>query len=390
LERELLDETETALGAMNRQEADESHQSLDTIEHTITDIKSELERCGTDVCKTVRVHADSSHPKVKSARTAVSSGNWTAATAALKEVRTIVEGDIDLLIADLGSDGDGHSSVDDALYDYLEGTAVIGERCVLTLPDTEIRRSDNSLAVAMTPERLLEYMTDIPERTESATDNGLYAWGRNQPHFAAELTVPDRERYDPWLQLVALGYNGENNNATIALPPYLSPSGSDSGGDNDIADEETQGPENWLFTSNGDVNRFSGRDLNEWGEEQTVGDIAVSKMIIGSVQAQPEDCPSPMPALFHLRRIRHDDQCLYVCGWTIDDGALYDNSLTMLMAKDVNELVQVEYDEVDAMRRAIEGGLVRERSKLGSMVYDGEFGAPVVVSAQKAPLGSKP
>jgi len=81
-----------------------------------------------------------------------------------------------------------------------------------------------------------------------------------------------------------------------------------------------------------------------------------------------------MPALLQLRRLRHDDQCLYVCGWTIDAGALYDNSLTMPVAKDSNELAHVEYGEVDTMRRAIESSLTRERSRLGSMVYDGELG----------------
>lgn len=272
------------------------------------------------------------------------------------------------------ADDDGLSTADEALYAYLDGDAVIGERCVLAVPDVRVRGSEALLAAETTPARLLEYLTTAPEDTESATsdDGVVYAWGDRQPRFAADITLPERARYDPWSQLVALGYNGDVNNSTIINMPRSAATASGSGGGDDATDGDD--PANWHVTSNGDLRRFDSRELRKWGEERTVGDIAVTSTIVGSVQAQPADCPSPMPALLQLRRIRHDDQCLYVCGWTIDDGALYDNSFTMLVAKDVNELVHVEYGEVDAMRRAIESGFTRERSRLGAMVYDGELG----------------
>jgi hypothetical protein len=52
-----------------------------------------------------------------------------------------------------------------------------------------------------------------------------------------------------------------------------------------------------------------------------------------------------MPALFHVRRVRHDDQLLYVGGWTIDDGALYENSATLLTAGGPTRVVAVTHSE---------------------------------------------
>ena len=276
---------------------------------------------------------------------------------------------------DPDADDDGLQTAEEALYAYLDGDVVIGERCVLAVPDAQVRGSDASLAAEITPDRLIEYLTAAPERTERATndDGVVYAWGERQPRFTAEITVPGRERYDPWSQLVALGYNGDVNNSTIINMPRSSATAPNSG-EGDETTDEGAAVANWHVTNNGDLQRFDSREIPEWGPERTVGDVAVTATIIGSVQARPEGCPSPMPALLQLRRLRHDDQCLYVCGWTIDDGALYDNSLTMLVAKDSNELAHVEYGEVDTMRRAIESGLTRERSRLGAMVYDGELG----------------
>ena len=106
-------------------------------------------------------------------------------------------------------------------------------------------------------------------------------------------------------------------------------------------------------------------------------------MLVASVSAQPQGCPEPIPALLFVQRVRHNGQCLYVGGWTINDNALYQDSVTILSAEPAPEVVPVFLEKFggnddDEIRRTILSGLdtgrCDERCRLGSVVYDGELG----------------
>ena len=116
-----------------------------------------------------------------------------------------------------------------------------------------------------------------------------------------------------------------------------------------------------------------------WGDNRVQGESDASGTVVLPVAAKPEDCPVPIPALLYVRRVRHDDQYVVAGGWVVDDNALYHNAVTMLVSEGAPELSRVDHDRsVEEMRRTISSGLARERSRLGSLVYDGELSERVL------------
>ncbi|QSG09490.1 hypothetical protein [Halapricum desulfuricans] len=73
----------------------------------------------------------------------------------------------------------------------------------------------------------------------------------------------------------------------------------------------------------------------------------MSETFVVPVAATPPDSPLPLPALLFVRRIRHEDQLLFVGGWQIDDGALYENSATLLVADGPNLVVGVTRSDIE-------------------------------------------
>ncbi len=80
-----------------------------------------------------------------------------------------------------------------------------------------------------------------------------------------------------------------------------------------------------------------------------------------------------MPSLFYARRCKHDNQYLYTGGWLIDDGALYENTLTLLISEGPTEVVGVSAGDVDGdgYGDLISRRLSRARSRYGTMVFSG-------------------
>jgi len=109
-------------------------------------------------------------------------------------------------------------------------------------------------------------------------------------------------------------------------------------------------------------------NLDDWGEETTVGEADVTPTLVVPVAATPPDSPRPLPALFYVRRIVHDDQLLFVGGWQIDDGALYEDSATLLTTDGPNVVAGVTRSDID------EGGVdlrsrVAGRKRPGRTTY---------------------
>jgi hypothetical protein len=88
-------------------------------------------------------------------------------------------------------------------------------------------------------------------------------------------------------------------------------------------------------------------DLESWGEERETGAARVTPTLVCPATALPPDCPAPLPALFYLQRVRHDDQYVYTGGWLIDDGALYADSASLLVGEGAGAVAGVTTDDIE-------------------------------------------
>ena len=264
-----------------------------------------------------------------------------------------------------------------ALYEYLDGEATVGERFVVTLPDARLRNSNEALASQITPPRLLRSTTGetIGRATQQDDDGNIFEWESAVPELSAQISHPwpplgTTGPFNPNETLLAAGGDGGTDSPTIKIGSLLDPARNEN---------EYDG----VSVANGAVTGFRWDKLGSWGAETRVGVASVTPMLVASVSAQPENCPEPIPALLFVQRIRHNGQCLYVGGWTIDDNALYRDSVTILSAEPAPEIVPVYLEKFgskdeDEIRKTILSGLdterCDERCRLGSVVYDGELG----------------
>jgi hypothetical protein len=263
-----------------------------------------------------------------------------------------------------------------ALYDYLDGEATVCERFVITVPDARLRNSNKTLATQITPLRLLRAITGETIGPEpQGEESNVLQWESAVPELSARISYPwppveTTGPFSPNETLLAAGGANETDSPRVNIGPLLDPTRNNNEYDGvSIADGAGTG--------------FAWDKRGSWGEQTRVGTITHTPMLVASVSAQPENCPEPIPALLFVQRIRHDDQCIYVGGWTINDNALYRNATTILAAEATPDVPQVSledpdmYDEVE-LRRAILSGFdterCDERCRLGSVIYDGELG----------------
>lgn len=73
---------------------------------------------------------------------------------------------------DSDGDGVGDAAEDDALVAYLGGEPIVGERFTVCLPDAEVPGGNGSIREAVTPERLIRYLTG-----QSNGGGRVYSWG---------------------------------------------------------------------------------------------------------------------------------------------------------------------------------------------------------------------
>jgi hypothetical protein len=278
-------------------------------------------------------------------------------------------------IRESDSSGEGQKQAQ-ALYGYLDGEATVCERFVVTFPDARLRNGGEALADQVTPPRLLRAMTGEAIGREPQSGGGnVFQWESTVPELSARIGHPwpplgMTGPFNPNETLLAAGGADETDSPTMNIGPLLDPTRND---------DEYDG----VSIAGGVVTGFDWDSRESWGEETRVGAAGFTPMLVAPVSAQPEDCPEPIPALLFVQRIRHEDQCIYVGGWTINDNALYQNSTTILAAETVPELPGLSlespdmYDEVD-LRQAILSSLdtdrCDERCRLGSVIYDGELG----------------
>ena len=248
--------------------------------------------------------------------------------------------------------GDGTEDGDEELeplYEYLGGEAMVAERFTVCLPDAEVPGGNGSIREAVTPERLIAYLTggdgshaglskaDSKSRVEGGGDcddddpTGYPgAVCGTTPHFVAEVSGP-----------VATGGNLEI--VRVEDGPVLvvsSPPGADGGSEESCGVQwpfelERCGPGGWARTT----------------ESGSSTGVSVSQVMV-----QPPRCPEPFPALFHVQRCESNDQLVYTGGWVIDDAALYENSATVVSMAGPTEVVGVVLSDLTATFEDVAGG----------------------------------
>ncbi|WP_164471739.1 EF-hand domain-containing protein [Halosimplex salinum] len=345
VERALLVYADAAIAAVDGRSSDDAKAALDAFIDATTTVRDELEGCSAETCSTVFEHADSRKGLARDASDAVDAGEWDRARRSLQRARRIVRGDIEDVFADLDSDGDGLVDGTESLYDYLDGEPTVGEHFAVSLPDASVRGGGPGLADELTPQRVLDYFTGERNAGSCGGSDRAVAVHRDlscRDLLSATLTAPAGRRgidkKDLRRGVVAFETSGGVvvTGATPAAADAVPILGVDP--DNTVSAVES---------------------LDSWGEDGSSGEATLSPVLVRPVLATPADCPCPMPALFHVRRIRHEDQLLFVGGWHIDDGALYENAATLLVADGPNIVAGVTGSDVE------DGGVdLRSRGKI--------------------------
>lgn len=228
------------------------------------------------------------------------------------------------------------------LYEYLEGEPVLGERCVITLPDARAPRGGPSIESLITPKRVIDFVTGRADG-----DGNVYSWGSNHKTAAAVADEDDEDADDEdgsceqhssggglSAEQSVYCWGGNTSQTNISGPTHtygsLDVLTSDSGV---VVINVTNRPPAASDTKSMVGVSSDGRptdvdSLDEWGRES--GPASSTSVIVCQVLVQPVGCPCPFPALLHVQRHTNNNQYVYSCGWVIDESCLYENSVTAL------------------------------------------------------------
>jgi hypothetical protein len=274
---------------------------------------------------------------------------------------------------DADSDDDGIADAVEPLYDYLGGEATVGERFAVSLPDARLPGGRGALADELTPRRLLDYLLGEPDAERCA------AAARD-----ANLVV---HRDLGCRTLLSVRLDGQKAKKR-GVAAYATRGGAVATG----VPADIEGAAPMVFVAEDGTVSTDGR-LDSWGPERGAGDARVTGTLVCPVLATPADCPCPIPGLLYVRRCRHDGQCLYVGGWVVDDGALYENVLTLLIGEGPTEVAGVTGGDLDGdgYGDLVNRRLSRERSEYGAVLFSGAHDpeAPFIPEALQTAGGKK-
>ncbi len=389
IELDLLAHVATAQDAVERRAPEDAKRALDGF-LTLTEnaLRPALDKCGTGVCETVRENSDVRAPGIRRAGDAVDEGNWTVALRELAGVDEIVLGDIERLDDELVErDPERPRFVD--IVRYMRGEPTIGERFTVCLPDASLPGDLGSLAEELTPSRVLAYFAASHEPD-----------GKRAPfhdRYGSDGISYDDEgciRLDGPVSLhrdLSCGsilsaeldtYRTENR----GIVGYSTDGGAVVSG----APASTDTDGKCVFVA-ADGTLREAASLNDgevycWGQRRAAGDgegtlycwgqrraadgASVSPTLVCPVLVTPADCPCPVPGLFFVRRCLHDDQVIFAGGWTLDEGALYEDSVTLLFDEGPTEVASVTVEDIESgdYHDRVVGQFARGRSEEGSAV----------------------
>jgi hypothetical protein len=242
---------------------------------------------------------------------------------------------------DEDSDGDGLSDADedDELVAYLGGKPIIAERFSVCLPDAEVPGGNGSIRDAVTPERLLSYLTG-----ETGTGERVYSWGTPKAGPEDPDTSTDCDDDDP----------SNHPGAVCGTTPHFvaeveGPVATGSGLGVVRAEDgtvfvlsESEGEPVCGSGGEGRVGMLTMRECGLTGWPEATGSGSSTSALVYQVMVQPPRCPESFPALFYVQRCESNDQLVYTGGWVIDDAALHENSTTVVSMAGPTEVVGVE------------------------------------------------
>jgi len=270
---------------------------------------------------------------------------------------------------------------------YLEGEVVVAERFTVCLPDAEVPGGNGSIREAVTPQRLLDYVTG-----QSDGGGRVYSWGdadadgdglgdcddsegSGEPgtvcgateHLVADVRGP-----------TATGGSLEMLRASDGSVLVVnSPPEADGGPSTTCAsmavkrDDDPCGPGVWARASGG------GNKASPY---------VADTFVVAQVMVQPPECPHPFPGLLYVTYGESDGQLVYTGGWVIDDAALYEDSVTVLSMADVPRVVGVDIGDLDD--DGLSDGLERSLSGVqGSQIVGGSVGVLIEAGVMSAGAG---
>jgi len=400
IELGLLGHAVTAAGAVERRDRDEATVSLDAFINATTKALKKgdrIDRCDTDVCGTTRENMASAEENARAARNAVDDGDWDTAGAELAAVEAFVLSDIELLDDELVERRPGRPRFSD-ISAYMRAEPTIGERFTVCLPDAKLPGDRGSLAEELTPGRVLSYFAASYEEDDRHTpfhdryDTGCCFDYSNDGCLRADGPVSLHRNLACQTILSAKldTYRTENRGITgDSTEDGAVVSGAPTSADTDGK---------CVFVA-GDGTLREPTSLDSWGSPVVLDSDSdddgllesVSTTLVCPVAVTPEDCPCPLPGLFYVRRIVHDDQIIFAGGWMLDEGALYEDSATLLFdggATEVASVTKADVESDDLDSRIVEQ-FSRDRSQYGSVVVGGEIDDADDVPDALAAVGGK-
>lgn len=398
LENQLLSQTNAAADSISKRSARTGRSHIADMGDTIEEIRATLERCSDDVCVTVRNHADGRKKLTQQAAAHIDNGEWDAASENVQEIQAIVEGDVELLESSLndantsevtgeiilGEDRDMVMPGDNvgALYEYLAGEPILSEQFTVTVPDARVPGRDLAIVDELTPRRIIEYVTGRVD-----TSGQLYAWGDSE---RASNSSPIHEENNVGGEsaihrgsLMSSGGDDESplSNSDVCLSALSGP--VDTGihlevhaADGRIRVQVVNDPPQATETTpalavSADGSSVEPADFDSWGPEN--GANSTTSTLVCPIMVAPPDCPIPFPALLYVRRCKNADQYIYTGGWVIDDGSLYENSVTLVDVGGPTEVIGVGAGDLDGdgYGDVIARRLSGDRARRGARLFDG-------------------
>jgi hypothetical protein len=344
LDTELQEATASAWAAISKRSARtgrnpeldrEVSAALEAMAGTLSEMRAELERCSDDVCRMALENVGAREADVRRAQEYAAEGEW-AAFGVTDEDAAILMGEY--LAPPIIFDAPGTSTPGERaeLFRYLDVESVVAERFTVCLPDAEVPGGGESIREAVTPQRLLDYMTgsaepidgvplvfDLGAAPDTDGDSGceindvtgeLMCWS---PHLSAAISEPTSTGGS--LEVI----RGDEMTAVVSdrTPPGLARVCERVGADGSCGEGVWTRPS--LPSSGSGVSVFQ-------------------------VMVQPPECPHPFPALLYVQQCRNDDQLIYTGGWIIDDAALYERATTVLTMRAPAAVVGIDLDDVDS------------------------------------------
>lgn len=257
---------------------------------------------------------------------------------------------------------------------YLDGDAVVAERFTVTLPDAAVPGGNGSIASAVTPKRLVDYVTG-----QSDGGGRVYSWGDadsdgdgigdcddsddsvepgtvcgTTEHLVADVTGPTAT--GGGLEVV----RGSDGMVTVVSTPPTADGGRATVCAS-ASDDDPCSPGVWARAT----------------ESSSTTGTSVYQVLV-----QPPECPHQFPALLYVQRCPSDDQLVYTGGWVIDEAAIYADAMTVLSMAGPTQVVGIEccFDYStdvdgdgfgDVVKRSVSG----ERARRGARIDSGTVGA---------------